>query len=266
MEKEEIEFLAKNKNIKIKIEEKQSDLHLTDNSKECKELNTKGKASITIENRKLNSKDIDKINKGPLRMLFDLDEVVVKDEETLFRLHSLRFFNSYQQNYYEIPLNKGPLFEAFYKFGKISKYYDEKLEANREVGKEKDINNKPISIAALTSRGGHFPCMRFMNFMEKNELFMDEALFMGGKDKTEHILYNMKLDGLVQFIDDHPIHVKRIKEAISKENIKNITVSQCVSGIHANTLDEDKGLEMEKEKVKKLLAKNENTKKTKRAP
>lgn len=252
--------LGKGKNI---------DLYITNDNEECKKMNLMGKPSITIENRNLNKKELEKIRKGPLRMLFDLDEVVVKDEETLFRLHSLRFFNSYQQNYYEIPLNKGPLFGAFYKFGKISKSYDELLEKNRNVGAEPNREEKPLTVAALTSRGGHFPCMRFMNFMEKNELFMDEALFMGGKDKTEHILYNMKLNGLVQFIDDHPIHVKRIREAIEKEDIKNISVSQCVSGIHAKTMSQSQDIKSETDKVKQLLAKNIDKKrrlKNKKAP
>lgn len=242
------------KNIVFKKEiDSKSDLFITSNKEECRKYNLKNIPSITItsDNKKLYEEDIKTINKGPLRAIFDLDEVVVKDEETLYRMHSLQFFNSFQENYYESPFHKGPLFDAFYKIGKISKHFEESKE------------EKPLIVSALTSRGGHFPCMRFMNFMEKNELYMDEALFMGGKEKTQHIIYNMKKDGFVNFIDDHPAHVSRILEAIEETELKNISVSQCVSGIHSLKLSEKNLFEKEKEKVKKLLQNAEKSKQKK---
>lgn len=238
---EKIEFVDRD-DIEKYAKENKINLYIGHDKEQVGKYNQIGIPAIALRNVPIDKATKETLKNKTYRQVFDLDEVVVKDEEAMYKLFSLQFFDSFQRNYVEFEQNKGPMFEYFYKIGRVSRY----LKKNPSD----EIN---LEVTVLTSRGGDYACMRFMNFMERNSLYMDESLFLGGLEKTNHLLYLCKQGGMVLFMDDHPVHIDRINDHIMNNPTKNIAIGHCIAGINSKELTPE-FVNEEKRRIKGLIS------------
>ena len=155
-------------------------------------------------------------NKG-VNFIFDIDEVIITGEEELYQKYHLNKFNKEQRENLDVDFMPSKMQSFFIKIAYISKCVGDFL---------------PINVNLLTARGGNSASIRVMRFLEKNNIFVDKALFLNGAEKTHHILKESE-DFFVKFIDDHSTHINRVLE---KDDIGKKGVMACHYPINKNSL------------------------------
>ncbi len=125
-----------------------------------------------------------------LRIAFDGDAVLFSDEsEKIYKQEGLAAFKANENAKAKVPLNAGP-FKAF-------------LLALHEIQSLYSVNDTPIRTALVTARSAPSH-KRVILTLRQWGIRIDEALFLGGLDKSE-FLKAFKAD---IFFDDQLIHIQ----------------------------------------------------------
>lgn len=150
---------------------------------------TAGYASAHLLTRKLEQDNLSN-NKSQVRIAFDGDAVLFSDDsEKIYKQEGLEAFKANEQEHAEVPLSGGP-FKPF-------------LQALHQLQSLFKVDETPIRTALVTARSAPSH-KRVILTLRKWGIRIDEALFLGGLDKSE-FLKAFKAD---IFFDDQLIHVK----------------------------------------------------------
>ncbi|MFK8013193.1 MAG: 5'-nucleotidase [Marinicellaceae bacterium] len=148
-----------------------------------------GYASAHLLTRKLDQESLLK-KKSQVRIAFDGDAVLFSDEsEKIYKQEGLAAFKANEQKQADVPLSGGP-FKPF-------------LQALHQLQSLFKVDETPIRTALVTARSAPSHA-RVILTLRKWGIRIDEALFLGGLDKSE-FLKAFKAD---IFFDDQLIHVK----------------------------------------------------------
>lgn len=138
-----------------------------------------------------------------IKFAFDGDAVLFSDEaEQIFQKAGLEEFTRSEKQSAQKPLEGGP-FKNF-------------LGALHKLQKEYTQENCPIRTALVTARSA--PAHeRVIRTLRHWDIRIDEALFLGGMDKTKFL----KAFGADVFFDDQEGHIDRAKEHIASGHVPN---------------------------------------------
>ncbi|MDX1454396.1 MAG: 5'-nucleotidase [Gammaproteobacteria bacterium] len=136
-----------------------------------------------------------------LRIAFDGDAVIFSDEaERIFKEKGLAAFADSERSAARTPLLGGP----FKKF----------LEALHRIQSEFPVNKAPIRTALVTARSA--PAHeRVIRTLREWDIRIDEALFLGGMEKTEFL----KAFGADIFFDDQKGHVELASDHVATGHV-----------------------------------------------
>lgn len=173
-------------------------LFLSTNPKDVMQAMSAGIAAATIVSPTQANNDSDII-----KFAFDGDAVLFSDEaEQIFQQDGLEEFTRSEKQSAQKPLEDGP-FKNF-------------LGALHKLQKEYTQDNCPIRTALVTARSApaHERVIRTLRYWD---IRIDEALFLGGMDKTKFL----KAFGADVFFDDQEGHIDRAKEYIASGHVPN---------------------------------------------
>lgn len=132
-----------------------------------------------------------------LRIAFDGDSVIFSDEsERIYQEQSLEAFNQHEAAAANEPLSGGPFKDFLARLAEIQAMFPE--------------NASPIRTALVTARSA--PAHeRVIRTLRAWKIRIDEALFLGGKDKGEFL----HAFGADIFFDDHPKNCDSAREHVA---------------------------------------------------
>lgn len=173
-----------------------SHLFLSVNSQDVSEALKAGYAAATI----LPSNNTDHDN-HELRLAFDGDAVLFSDEaERIFQEQGLNAFTVSEKRSAQQPLSGGP-FKGF-------------LAALQKLQQHLPPNNCPIRTALVTARQA--PAHeRPIRTLRSWQIRIDEALFLGGLDKSEFL----HAFGADIFFDDQPGHCEKARSRVATAHV-----------------------------------------------
>ncbi len=148
-------------------------------------------------------------NSQQLRIAFDGDAVIFSDEaERVFQEHDLETFKNTEQDSAKTPLGQGP-FKSF-------------LETLHQLQKTFTPDACPIRTALITARNApaHERAIRTLRAWD---IRTDEAIFLGGMDKTEFI----REFGADIFFDDQSSHCERASQHVATGHVPHGVVNEC---------------------------------------
>ncbi|HEX7030690.1 MAG TPA: 5'-nucleotidase [Gammaproteobacteria bacterium] len=145
-----------------------------------------------------------------LRIAFDGDAVIFSDEaERIYKEKGLEAFASSERASARKPLSGGP-FKNF-------------LEALHRIQAEFPMDDSPIRTALVTARSA--PAHeRVIRTLRAWHIRIDEALFLGGMEKTEFL----KAFGADIFFDDQSGHVELAREHVPSGHVPHGVANQKV--------------------------------------
>jgi 5'-nucleotidase len=138
---------------------------------------------------------------GQLRIAFDGDAVVFSDEsEQIYKREGLGAFEQNEKDAARMPLSGGP-FKDF-------------LSALHQIQAEFPSESSPIRTALITARGA--PAHeRVIRTLRGWNIRIDEALFLGGRDKGEFL----KTFGADIFFDDQQGHCESARQHVATGHV-----------------------------------------------
>lgn len=143
-----------------------------------------------------------------IKFAFDGDAVLFSDEaEQIFQQNGLEEFTRSEKQSAQKPLEGGP-FKNF-------------LSALHKLQKEYTQDNCPIRTALVTARSApaHERVIRTLRYWD---IRIDEALFLGGMDKTKFL----KAFGADVFFDDQEGHIDRAKGHIPSGHVPSGVINE----------------------------------------
>ncbi|MCS4505635.1 hypothetical protein KBTX_00929 [wastewater metagenome] len=154
-----------------------------------------------------------------IRIAFDGDAVLFSDEaERVFREQGLDAFQAAERSAARDPLSGGP-FKGF-------------LQALQRIQAAFPFAASPIRTALVTARGA--PAHeRVIRTLRAWEIRIDEALFLGGMDKTPFL----KAFGADIFFDDQHGHVERASGAVATGHVPHGVANEPEAGDGAARLE-----------------------------
>lgn len=177
-------------------------LFLSTNSYDVKQAIDNGIAAATIVAPNQATSDSEHI-----KFAFDGDAVLFSDEaEQVYQKSGLEEFTKHEKESAQTPLEGGP-FKNF-------------LAALHKIQKEFTSDDCPIRTALVTARSApaHERVIRTLRYWD---IRIDEALFLGGMDKTDFL----KAFGADVFFDDQEGHIERAKGHIPSGHVPNGVVN-----------------------------------------
>jgi 5'-nucleotidase len=141
------------------------------------------------------------IVKDELRIAFDGDSVIFSDEsERIYQEQSLEAFNQHEIEAAKRPMSGGPFKDFLARLADIQRMFPE--------------NESPIRTALVTARSA--PAHeRVIRTLRAWNIRIDEALFLGGKDKGEFL----RAFGADIFFDDHQKHCDSAREHVATGHV-----------------------------------------------
>ncbi|XP_061599698.1 cytosolic 5'-nucleotidase 1A-like [Cololabis saira] len=134
------------------------------------------------------------VSETELRVAFDGDAVIFSNEsEFVFAEQGLQAFLEHERKHVEDPMKKGPL-TGFLK----------SLESLKKKLRDKGLKSNMIRTYLVTSRGPGCAGYRALNTLQRWDLEMDEAVFLGGTGKGP----TLQRIGPHIFFDDQERHVE----------------------------------------------------------
>jgi 5'-nucleotidase len=140
-------------------------------------------------------------NEAQLRIAFDGDAVIFSDEsERIYQEHNLDTFNQHEREAAKRPLPGGPFKDFLERLADIQRMFPE--------------DDSPIRTALVTARSA--PAHeRVIRTLRAWNIRIDEALFLGGKDKGEFL----HAFGADIFFDDHHKHCDSAREYVATGHV-----------------------------------------------
>ena len=184
------------------------DLFLTTNVKDAqKVIDSRACAAAVV---KTPPKGVTKRPKGQVRIAFDGDAVLFDDaSELVYKTKGIEEFQNHEYSKQDIPLNAGPYANLLIKLSKLQERLPMRIEYS------------PIRIALVTARSSPAE-MRVIKTLRKWGVYVDEAFFMGGLDKTK-ILSAFRPH---IFFDDQDIHLDRAAKTIPSGKVPYLSSSE----------------------------------------
>jgi hypothetical protein len=196
------------------------DLYISSNEENVRESIKNHISAIKVTPKSMSMEQELSLDEKPFNMVFDLDEVITQGDEIFYQEFHLIKFKKEQENRLHIQLKTSIMYDYFFKVGKVAKHLKENPNANLI-----------LNIEILTARGGDECSLRFFNLMDYNNIYIDRALFLDGRDKSVHLKNLYMKGGVTLFADDHPTHINRLNKSMEKDNFI-IVDGHCISGIN----------------------------------
>ena len=179
-----------------------ADLLLSTNADDVRKALEKGYAAATILPGRASGD-----GSGQLRIAFDGDAVIFSDEaERVYQERGLDEFHSSEQEAANQPLSGGP--------------FKGVLEALHKIQSAFPIDGNPIRTALVTARSAPAH-KRVVLTLREWGIRIDEALFLGGKEKGEFL----KAFGADIFFDDQQIHIQSAKQHVASAHVPHGVVN-----------------------------------------
>lgn len=140
---------------------------------------------------------------GQLRIAFDGDAVLFSDEaERVYQEQGLEAFSAAERDAANQPLSGGPFRHV--------------LEALHRIQSTFPIDDNPIRTALVTARSAPAH-KRVVLTLREWGIRIDEALFLGGRDKGEFL----KTFGADIFFDDQQVHIDSARAHVASAHVPN---------------------------------------------
>mgnify|MGYP001824085438 FL=1 len=179
-----------------------ADLLLTTNASDVRAALEQGYAAATILPGSASA-----AHTGQLRIAFDGDAVIFSDEaERVYQERGLDEFHSSEQQAANQPLSGGP--------------FKGVLEALHQIQSAFPIDDNPIRTALVTARSAPAH-KRVVLTLREWGIRIDEALFLGGRDKGEFL----KAFGADIFFDDQQVHIDSAKKHVASAHVPHGVVN-----------------------------------------
>ena len=173
-----------------------ADLLLSTNASDVRAALEQGYAAATILPGSASA-----AHSGQLRIAFDGDAVIFSDEaERVYQERGLDEFHSSEQQAANQPLSGGP--------------FKGVLEALHQIQSAFPIDDNPIRTALVTARSAPAH-KRVVLTLREWGIRIDEALFLGGRDKGEFL----KAFGADIFFDDQQVHIDSAKKHVASAHV-----------------------------------------------
>ena len=173
-----------------------ADLLLSTNASDVRKALERGYAAATILPGRASGD-----GSGQLRIAFDGDAVIFSDEaERVYQERGLEEFHNSEQQAANQPLSGGP--------------FKGVLEALHKIQSAFPIENNPIRTALVTARSAPAH-KRVVLTLREWGIRIDEALFLGGKEKGEFL----KAFGADIFFDDQQVHIDSAKRHVASAHV-----------------------------------------------
>lgn len=133
-----------------------------------------------------------------VRIAFDGDAVLFSEEsEIVYKTEGIEAFHAQESAKENIPLEKGPFAAFLMKLAKLQERLPESVECS------------PVRIALITARNSPAE-IRVVNTLIDWGVYIDEAFFLGGVEKTKIIrAFRPHI-----FFDDQDVHLKRASKFV----------------------------------------------------
>ena len=147
---------------------------------------------------------------GQVRIAFDGDAVLFDDEsELVYKTEGLSEFQIQEDEKQDIPLKAGPYAKLLKKLAKLQERLPMRIEYS------------PIRIALVTARSSPAE-MRVIKTLRRWGVYIDEAFFLGGLDKTKVLsAFRPHI-----FFDDQDIHLDRAAKTIPSGKVPYLSNSK----------------------------------------
>lgn len=179
-----------------------ADLLLSTNASDVRAALEQGYAAATILPGSASA-----AHSGQLRIAFDGDAVIFSDEaERVYQERGLDEFHSSEQQAANQPLSGGP--------------FKGVLEALHKIQSAFPIDDNPIRTALVTARSAPAH-KRVVLTLREWGIRIDEALFLGGRDKGEFL----KAFGADIFFDDQQVHIDSAKKHVASAHVPHGVVN-----------------------------------------
>jgi 5'-nucleotidase len=179
-----------------------ADLLLSTNASDVRAALERGYAAATILPGSAST-----AHSGQLRIAFDGDAVIFSDEaERVYQERGLDEFHSSEQQAANQPLSGGP--------------FKGVLEALHKIQSAFPIDDNPIRTALVTARSAPAH-KRVVLTLREWGIRIDEALFLGGRDKGEFL----KAFGADIFFDDQQVHIDSAKKHVASAHVPHGVVN-----------------------------------------
>ena len=179
-----------------------ADLLLSTNAADVRAALEKGYAAATILPGRASGD-----GSGQLRIAFDGDAVIFSDEaERVYQEQGLDEFHQREQAAANQPLSGGP--------------FKGVLEALHKIQTAFPIDDNPIRTALVTARSAPAH-KRVVLTLREWSIRIDEALFLGGKQKGEFL----KAFGADIFFDDQQVHIESAKQHVASAHVPHGVVN-----------------------------------------
>ena len=179
-----------------------ADLLLSTNASDVRAALEQGYAAATILPGSASA-----AHSGQLRIAFDGDAVIFSDEaERVYQERGLDEFHSSEQQAANQPLSGGP--------------FKGVLEALHQIQSAFPIDDNPIRTALVTARSAPAH-KRVVLTLREWGIRIDEALFLGGRDKGEFL----KAFGADIFCDDQQVHIDSAKKHVASAHVPHGVVN-----------------------------------------
>ena len=179
-----------------------ADLLLSTNASDVRAALEQGYAAATILPGSASA-----AHSGQLRIAFDGDAVIFSDEaERVYQERGLDEFHDSEQLAANQPLSGGP--------------FKGVLEALHKIQSAFPIDDNPIRTALVTARSAPAH-KRVVLTLREWGIRIDEALFLGGRDKGEFL----KAFGADIFFDDQQVHIDSAKKHVASAHVPHGVVN-----------------------------------------
>jgi 5'-nucleotidase len=179
-----------------------ADLLLSTNASDVRAALERGYAAATILPGSASA-----AHSRQLRIAFDGDAVIFSDEaERVYQERGLDEFHSSEQQAANQPLSGGP--------------FKGVLEALHKIQSAFPIDDNPIRTALVTARSAPAH-KRVVLTLREWGIRIDEALFLGGRDKGEFL----KAFGADIFFDDQQVHIDSAKKHVASAHVPHGVVN-----------------------------------------
>lgn len=153
--------------------------------------------------------ELGEIPKDQVRIAFDGDAVLFDESsELVFKTHGIGAFHKIEDLKQNVPMADGPYAVLLRKISRLQ----ERLPHSVEMS--------PVRIAIVTARNAPAE-MRAINTLRVWGVYVDEAFFLGGMDKSKVL----KAFRTHIFFDDQELHLKAITEAYPAGGVPSATNS-----------------------------------------
>ncbi len=184
------------------------DLFLTTNIEDAQKVIDSGACAAAVVKRP--PKNMAKRPEGQVRIAFEGDAVLFDAaSELVYKTKGIEEFQNHEDSKQDIPLNAGPYANLLIKLSKLQDRLPMRIEYS------------PIRIALVTARSSPAD-MRVIKTLRKWGVYVDEAFFMGGLDKTK--ILNAFRPHI--FFDDQDIHLDRAANTIPSGKVPYLSSSE----------------------------------------